>query len=147
MSSWPITSKHFDELSTTELYAILRLRCEVFVVEQDCAYLDLDGRDLEPGTVHHSIDRDGQLVAYARQLTDADGSTRIGRVITAGTHRGEGLSARIVRHITESGSGRVALDAQSYLVGWYERLGYETCGDEYVEDGIPHTPMEYLTER
>jgi ElaA protein len=139
-----ITSKRFEELSTNELHAILRLRAEVFVVEQDCAYLDIDGRDTEAGTVHHWIERDGRLAAYARVLFDPDGSTRIGRVVTDPADRGGGLSAHLVRHITEAGAGRLVLDAQSHLVGWYERLGYRTCGDAFIEDGIAHTPMERI---
>jgi ElaA protein len=139
----PIRSKRFDDLSARELHAILRLRGDVFVVEQDCAYADVDGRDDEPGTVHHWIEREGHVAAYARALADPDGSIRIGRVVTAPSDRGSGLAAVIVRHITASTPGHLVLDAQTHLVGWYERLGYEPCGAEYVEDGIPHVPMQY----
>jgi ElaA protein len=138
-----ITSKRFDALTATELYAILRLRCDVFVVEQECAYPDVDGRDTEPGTTHHWIELAGQPVVYARTLADPDGSIRIGRVATAPGCRGQGLAAILVRAVTASGEGSVVLDAQSHLVEWYQRLGYETCGAEYVEDGIPHVPMRH----
>ena len=142
-------SKRFAELTTTELYALLRLRCEVFVVEQDCAYADLDGRDTEPGTVHHWItDGDeahgmacGEVSAYLRALAEPDGTTRVGRVVTAPAARGRGMAARLVEHVGSVVAGPIVLDAQSHLVGWYEQLGYVVDGDEFVEDGIPHIPM------
>ena len=140
-----VTSKRFDELTTTELYEVLRLRCDVFVVEQACAYPELDGRDTEAGTMHHwitSSDAGGPMIAaYLRALAEPDGSTRIGRVVTAPRARGRGLAAELVGHVTERATGPVVLDAQSYLVEWYERLGYEVAGAEFVEDGIPHVPM------
>ena len=139
-----VTSKRFDELSTTELYELLRLRCDVFVVEQACAYPELDGRDTEPGTVHHWIAdaRDpSEIVAYLRTLTEPDGSIRIGRVATAPSARGHGLAARLVEHVGTNSDGPIVLAAQSHLAEWYERLGYVVDGDEFVEDGIPHVPM------
>jgi len=139
----PIVSKRFAELSTTELYDLLRLRCDVFVVEQACAYPELDGRDTEPGTVHHWVTGadGGPIAAYLRVLTEPDGSVRIGRVATAPAARGRGLAARLVRHVGDVATVPVVLDAQSYLVAWYEQLGYEVAGPEFVEDGIPHVPM------
>lgn len=134
-------SRRFSELATTELHDILRLRCEVFVVEQSCAYADIDGRDVEPGTGHHWIEHDGEIVAYARTLAEADGSTRIGRVLTAPAARGHGHAGELMRALHQLVDGKVVLDAQSQLVDWYEHLGYETTGDEFVEDGIPHVPM------
>jgi ElaA protein len=137
-----IRSKRFDELTTTELHEILRLRCEVFVVDQDCAYADIDGRDRELGTVHHWVAGDGDdVVAYLRALTEPDGTTRIGRVVTAPFARGRGLAAVLVDHVGAATAGELVLDAQSHLTGWYTALGYEVAGDEYVEDGIPHIPM------
>lgn len=141
MSPADVVSRPFAELDAARLYALLRLRSEVFVVEQACAYLDLDGRDIEPGTVHHWIDREGSPAAYARTLTDPDGATRIGRVVTSPAHRGEGLAARLVSEIVAGATGDLVLDAQSHLVEWYQRLGFDVAGDEFVEDGIPHRPM------
>ncbi|MFP5489149.1 MAG: GNAT family N-acetyltransferase [Acidimicrobiia bacterium] len=142
MSGPPVTSKRFDELTTSELYGLLRLRCDVFVVEQTCAYADLDGRDTEPGTVHHWIADDaGRIDAYLRTLVEPDDSTRVGRVVTAPSERGRGLAARLVQHVGASTPGTIVLDAQSHLVGWYEQLGYAVDGPEFVEDGIPHVPM------
>ncbi len=136
-----ITTKRFDELSPLELHDILRLRSDVFVVEQNCVYPDLDGRDIEPRTLHHWLARSGTVIAYARQLSEPDGSIRIGRVVTDRHHRGEGLAAAMVTHICRHSSGVLVLDAQTYLVDWYRKLGFSVTGSEFLEDGIPHTPM------
>jgi ElaA protein len=131
------------DLDATTLYALLRLRADVFVVEQGCAYPDLDGRDLEPGTVHCWLDRDGAPAAYLRVLAEPDGAVRIGRVCTARDQRGNGFADRLVRAALADFAGRdCVLDAQSYLVAFYTRLGFTQTGDEYDdEDGIPHVPM------
>lgn len=136
-----VVSRPFAELDATQVYEMLRLRSEVFVVEQTCVYLDIDGRDTEPGTVHHWIEREGSIDAYARTLSDPDGATRIGRVVTSPRFRGEGLAARLVAHIIAVTPGVLVLDAQSYLVEWYQRLGFVVAGHEFVEDGIAHVPM------
>lgn len=139
-----VTSKRFDELTTVELYELLRLRCDVFVVEQGCPYHELDGRDTEPGTVHHWIaDESGPtpIAAYLRTLAEPDGAIRIGRVVTAPWARGRGLAAALVAHAGSASPGPVVLDAQSHLATWYEALGFRVAGEEFVEDGIPHVPM------
>lgn len=136
-----VISRSFTDLDVSDLYAILRLRSEVFVVEQTCVYLDIDGRDTESGTVHHWIEREGSIDAYARAISDPDGATRIGRVVTSPRSRGEGLAARLVAHVIAVTPGVLVLDAQSYLVEWYQRLGFVVAGHEFVEDGIPHMPM------
>lgn len=143
----PILVRPFDELTTRELHDLLRLRVDVFVVEQACAYHELDGRDVEEGTRHVWIAEDDLPIAYLRTLAEPDGATRIGRVVTAPAGRGRGLAARLVEHIGETVSGTIVLDAQSYLVDWYRGLGYEPCGDEFVEDGIPHVPMRRTARR
>ena len=126
------------ELTATQLYGLLRLRAEVFVVEQACAYLDPDGRDLLSTTRHLWVEGgDGEVVAALRVVGDA-----IGRVVTAPAHRSRGLAAELVKAAVARTEARpVHLHAQSHLVGWYENLGFAVDGDEYVEDGIPHTPM------
>lgn len=131
------------ELDPLTLYRILRLRSEVFVVEQDCAYLDLDGRDAEPDARQLWIaGPDGSVLATLRLLTDPGEVARIGRVATARSARREGLAADLMRRALElAGARAVVLDAQSYLVGWYGRFGFVADGSEYLEDGIPHTPM------
>jgi ElaA protein len=132
----------FDELSNQTLYALLRLRAEVFVVEQECAFNDVDGRDSEPGARHVWVERDGDVVAYLRVLEESDGSARIGRVVTAASARGERLGDAVMEAALARLRGRsIVLDAQSRLVPWYERLGFAVSGAEFVEDGILHTPM------
>ena len=138
-----VTSRTFSELTTTELHDILRLRGDVFVVEQQCVYTDIDGRDAEPATRHHWISAEATIAVYARTLSEPEGATRIGRVVTAPGSRGAGLAARLVNHITDTTSGPIELDAQSHLVDWYHRLGFTVVGPEFVEDGIPHVPMQF----
>lgn len=137
-----ISAKRFDELTTTELHDLARLRQDVFVVEQECAYADLDGRDTEPETVHvlgYDADR---LVAVARVLRDPD-AWRIGRVALAKDVRGTGLSTPLVAACVEACAGEVdvVLDAQSPLTGFYAGFGFEVDGAEFLDDGIPHVPM------
>ena len=136
-----VTSRTFGELSAGEVHDILALRSEVFVVEQDCVYLDIDGRDTETGTGHHWLERSDRMAAYARTLTEPDGETRIGRVVTHPGHRGEGLARLLMEYLVEVGAGPIVLDAQSYLVRWYESLAFEVTGPEFDDDGILHVPM------
>jgi len=132
----------FHELDSATLYALLKLRVEVFVVEQQCAYPELDGRDTEPGTRHLWYERDRVPVAYLRIL-DYDGPVaRIGRVVTAKDSRGLGLANQLMAAaLTVIGNRPIALDAQSDVVNLYERYGFRATGPEFVEDGIPHIPM------
>ena len=129
------------DLTAAELYAILRLRAEVFVIEQACAYLDPDGRDLEPGTTHLWLPDGPACAAYVRVRTEPEGGHRIGRVVTAAAHRGRHLTGRLLDEALSHLAGPVVLDAQSHLVAVYERHGFVPSGPEFVEDGIPHTPM------
>jgi predicted GNAT family N-acyltransferase/ADP-ribose pyrophosphatase YjhB (NUDIX family) len=133
-------SARLDELDPATLYALLRLRVDAFVVEQRCTYPELDGRDLEPGAVHCWIEEEGQVLAYARVLRETDGS-RVGRVVTAPAARGRGLAATLIRHALGHAARPVVLDAQSHLVPLYRRLGFSDDGPDFLEDGIPHTPM------
>jgi ElaA protein len=129
-------------MTAEDLYAALCLRAEVFVVEQTCAYLDPDGRDLEPGTTHLWLAaEDGSVAAYVRLLTEPDGGHRIGRVVTAAAHRGAHLTVRLIDHALTVADRPVVLDAQSHLTHVYARHGFEPAGPEFLDDGIPHTPM------
>jgi ElaA protein len=148
--SYEVRSAAFAQLDALTAYRLWALRSEVFVVEQDCPYLDLDGRDLEPGTRHLWVERQGVPVATLRVLDDpgADrGALRIGRVATAAAWRGRGIAARLVTAVLEDNAADsererdVVLDAQSHLVDWYAAFGFEPSGRGFVEDGIPHTPM------
>jgi ElaA protein len=136
-----IRTAAFDELDPRTLYAILRLRAQVFVVEQRSLYLDPDGRDLEPATRHCWIPLDEGIAAYLRVLVEPGGERRIGRVVTAPAARGLGYAEALVRHAIGLAAGPVVLDAQTYLADWYARFGFEPDGPEFVEDGIPHVPM------
>ena len=124
------------------LYALLRLRVDVFVVEQECAYPELDGRDLEPGALQLWAEAGGAVVGAARLLRDPDGRARIGRVVVAPGARGTGLAGRLLRRAVElAGDVDVVLDEQSHLERFYAGHGFAVDGREFVEDGIPHLPM------
>ena len=134
-----------DAMDARTWHDLARLRVDVFVVEQQCAYAELDGRDAEPSARHMwTVDDDGPT-SYLRLLTEpgAPAVRRIGRVCTAVRARGRGLSAALVRRaLAECGEGsEIVLDAQSHLQHWYERLGFAVDGEEFLEDGIPHVPM------
>ena len=131
----------FAELSPFEVYRLCRLRVDVFVVEQQCPYPELDGRDLEPATEHLWFEADGEVAATIRVLDD--GATKaIGRVATAPAFRGAGLAARLIEQgIADHGAVPLTLGAQAHLEDWYGRFGFRRSGPGYVEDGIPHVPM------
>lgn len=130
-----------SDLDVPTLYALLEVRVNVFVVEQECPYPELDGRDLEPGTRHAWVDAGDGPVGYLRILDDGD-VARIGRVLVTAEERGSGVARQLMdAALAEIGERPSVLDAQSYLESWYSRLGYVRTGDEFVEDGIPHVPM------
>ena len=133
----------FADLDTATLYALLRLRVDVFVVEQACAYPELDGRDTEPGTRHlWTAGAAGEPLAYLRILADPGDVARIGRVAVAKPARGAGHAARLMAQALRLiGDRACVLEAQSYLVDFYTSFGFIPAGPEYVEDGIPHIPM------
>jgi ElaA protein len=133
----------FDELDARTGYALWQLREAVFVVEQQCPYPELDGRDLDPDTRHLWLAEGATPVAYLRVLgLEGPAEPRIGRVLTAVGHRGRGLADRLVRATLELVGDRPSrLEAQAHLVDWYARFGYRVAGEEYLEDGIPHLPM------
>lgn len=128
-------------LDVLTLHEILRLRQDVFVVEQGCAYPDIDGRDLEPGTVQFWAGQ-GSVDATLRLLREPDGTERIGRVATARASRGQGLAAQLIEAaIAETRSPSIAIGAQAHLEQWYGRFGFVRSGEDFVEDGITHLPM------
>lgn len=131
----------FDELPPRIAYQVWRLRQDVFVVEQECAYADLDGRDLEPGTRQLILVEDQEVLGTLRILDDG-AVWRIGRVVLAEHVRGRGLADLMMTAAIEATSDRdVVLDAQAPLARWYGTLGFEVVGDQFIEDGIPHVPM------
>jgi len=129
------------DLDLVTFYEILRLRVDVFVVEQAGPHPELDGRDLDPSTRWVWAVVQGRIVGTLRILTD-DGAVRIGRVATAASARSAGVAGRMLAFALDQVAGSaVVLDAQSYLEGWYQRFGFVRAGAEFVEDGIPHVPM------
>ena len=123
------------------LYSILRLRSEVFVEEQACAFLDLDGRDTEAGAWHFWVQAGPEVVSYLRVLAEYRGSS-IGRVVTRSGFRHRGLATRLVATALELAPRPVAINAQVRLVAWYAGFGFGRSGEDFMEDGILHTPME-----
>ena len=131
----------FDGLAPRMAYELWRLRQQVFVVEQDCPYPDLDGRDLEDTTRHVVLLEDDAVIGTLRVLDDG-GWVRIGRVVVAPAARGRGLAARLMDEaMTVCGDREVRLDAQTGLTGFYAAYGFEITGPAFDEDGIMHVPM------
>jgi ElaA protein len=144
----PVAFHHADvrAIDPLTLYAILRLRVEVFVVEQSCPYPELDGRDVEPDAELHWATDGQEVLATLRVLRDADSALRVGRVATAPAARSGGVASQLMREALRrcaelDPSAPVVLDAQAHLAGWYARFGFEVAGVEFEEDGIPHVPM------
>ncbi len=140
--------KTFDELSTQELYEILRLRSEVFVVEQDCVYQDVDNKDQK--ALHVLGLKDGELVAYTRMFKPGDyfKNASIGRVVVPKSQRKYGHGKQIMQVSMVALAQRfpnttIEISAQKYLLKFYTELGFEAVGEEYLEDGIPHVRMLY----
>lgn len=140
MSGLAALDAAFSDLSADQLYAILALRSEIFVVEQDCVYQDLDGRDREPGARHLWLEENGQVLAALRLLQESSGH-RIGRLVTARHARGRGLAAQLIRQALASSEGPWILSGQRHLERWYEGFGFCRQGEDYLEDGIPHVSM------
>ncbi len=129
------------EMDPVVLYSILKLRVDVFVVEQRAAYEELDGRDIEAGARLYWAEEDGDVLATLRVLREADGR-RIGRVATAAAARGAGLAAELMRRAVAACAGaQIVLDGQLQLERWYEGFGFTRSGEVFVEDDIPHIPM------
>ncbi len=141
-----VTALPFAALDPPTAYAVWRLRQDVFVVEQECCYPDLDGRDDEPGTRHVVLRDDDRVVGVARVLDDG-ARWRVGRVALAREARGRGLADVLMETALQVCPDReVVLEAQAPLARWYESLGFEVTGPEYLDDGIPHVPMRRPAE-
>jgi ElaA protein len=131
-----------DELTAGQLYALLKLRVDVFVVEQDCPYPELDGRDLLADTGHLWWPATGETQAYLRLLAEPGGGWRIGRVCTTSAARGQGWGARLMSAALDRiGDAAAVLDAQTYAQEFYRRFGFEPEGEPFDEDGIEHITM------
>jgi len=144
--SWTVA--RYSNLTKCELYAILQLRVDVFVVEQACAYNEIDGQDNLDTTQHYLGSCGSQLRCYARSLAPVQGSDamRIGRVVVAREHRGKGLArqllSKMVADLTLAHPQQpIALSAQTEALGLYKQLGFIETSEEYLDDGIPHVDM------
>lgn len=139
-------SKTYDELTKSELYALLHLRAEVFVVEQDCPYQDVDNKDQK--AIHVFATDDKEVIAYARIFKAGDyfKEVAIGRVVTKISFRGTGLGRELMEKSiayidTNFDTRAIHISAQKHLKEYYESLGFRQIGEGYLEDGIPHIGM------
>ncbi len=149
----------FADLSTHQLYEIMALRQDIFVVEQNCPYLDADGKDLSAWHLQGRSET-GELVSYARILPAGSVCSRgggdetfpsIGRVVVARRWRRKGLGKELMRRAMAEcsrlfGPATVEISAQKYLQRFYTELGFSPTGKEYLEDGIPHLQMRWKAE-
>lgn len=141
---WKI--KTFDEFTVPELYAVLKARIDVFVIEQNCPYPDLDNYDQK--AVHIWAEEDGQVLAYCRVFDKGIKykETSIGRVLTTEQARGKSLGKLLIQYAVETIENRfhtpeIRISAQDYLLRFYGGFGFEDTGKKYLEDDIPHTEM------
>ena len=144
MSELQLHEKTFQELTTAELYELLRVRSEVFVVEQNCVYQDLDGDDQK--AVHLWLTETNRIVALARVCPAGTHmqNISIGRVIT--TERGKGYGKQVMLHaidaaIAHFGATVIDIEAQEYARGFYETVGFRQSSEPFMLDGIPHIRM------
>ena len=138
--------KSFYDLTKDELYNILRLRSEVFIVEQNCVYQDIDQKD--QSALHVFLKKNNQIIAYTRIFKPNDyfKYSSIGRVVVIKNKRGSKIGSQImnfsIKKIEEIfNEKKIKISAQKYLINFYEKLGFSVIGDEYLEDGIPHIAM------
>ena len=140
-----ILKKHYQDLTREELYKLLRLRSEVFVVEQDCAYQDLDGLDNDAWHIWVEDER-SQVLSYLRVFLSPEGEVHIGRVVTRKDQRNKGMGRMALMEGIRVAEERypdhgITLFAQTYATGFYLKAGFRITGEEFLEDGIPHVKM------
>jgi len=139
----------FDDMELSLLYDVLALREAIFVVEQECVYQELDGRD--KSALHLVVTEANEVVACLRVLkpTKTDARVKIGRVAVGLAWRQQGVARLALQMAIEKAqrqypSSPIYLEAQSYLHEFYKSLGFQACGPEFLEDGIPHIPMQFV---
>jgi len=145
------TYRAFDQLSVHQLYDLLQLRNEVFVIEQDCIYQDADGKDKQ--SFHLLAHMEDELVAYCRIVPEGisyEGYCSIGRVVNSKNHRGQGIGVALMKKAIEICQRQfehpIKLSGQCYLEKFYKDLGFEVVSEQYLEDDIPHYAMVYRFE-
>ena len=137
-----ISVKKFEELTKKELYEVLKARCRVFVVEQTCPYLDPDGKDYE--AYHLLAQENGEIKAYLRFFKKDRDTLQMGIVLTLARKTGLGnlIIPAAVEYIKNNlPESKIFIEAQTYATGFYAKFGFKVRGEEFLEDGIPHTPM------
>ncbi len=142
-----VSFKYFEELSSKELYEILKARAEIFVVEQNCVYQDLD--DIDYRSLHIYYGSEGGVTAYLRAFVknEETRTVQVERVLTM--EHGKGLGGKLMKEGIElikkmMKAQKIFIEAQCYATGFYERFGFRICSDEFLEDGIPHVQMELV---
>ena len=140
--------KHFDQLTTRELYEILKLRQRIFILEQGVHCLDID--DVDYKSYHIFYINNNEVVAYLRCFLETSDIAHIGRVVTI--HHGQGLGGKILKEgidfcINNLNAQKIDIDAQSYAVGFYEKYGFKVISDEFILVEIPHRKMRYTVEK
>lgn len=144
-----VISKYFEELSSKELYEILKARAAIFVVEQNCVYQDLD--DIDYRSLHIFYESKGEIEAYLRAFLKEEETrtVQVGRVLTM--EHGKGLGGKLLKDGIEviekrMKAKKIFIEAQCYATGFYELFGFQICSDEFLEDGIPHVQMELVLQ-
>ena len=137
-----LVSKFFWELTTEELYEILKVRTKIFIVEQNYPYLDPDGMDYQ--SLHVFYEENGQVLAYLRAFRKDEEMVQMGRVLSA--EHGKGYGGKILTEGLDQirqkmNPKRIYIEAQCYATRFYEREGFRICSEEFLEDGIPHVIM------
>ena len=137
-----LVTKFFNELTTAELYELLKVRVKIFVVEQKCPYQEID--DIDYRSLHVFDKSNGSIAAYLRIFEREEGVIQIGRVLTA--EHGKGLGGKILKEAIslikeQMKPEKIYLEAQCYAIGFYEKEGFKVCSEEFLEDGIPHVKM------
>ena len=135
--------KYFDDLTTKELYELLKARISIFVLEQNRVYQDLDDKDYH--SLHVFFEDNGEVVACLRAFLKEDNVVQIGRVLTL--YHGNGLGGKLLKEgiaqiQNKMNPKKIYIEAQCYATGFYEREGFKICSEEFLKDGIPHVAMD-----
>ena len=138
-------AKFFSELSTTEVYELLKARVQIFVVEQRCAYQDID--DIDYDSLHIFYKSGEKITAYLRAFHKDSETVQLGRVLTV--EHGNGLGGELLKEAIQIvkeklNPKKLYIEAQTYAIGFYEREGFKVTSEEFLEDGIPHVKMELI---
>lgn len=136
-------AKTFDELTTKEIYEILKARAAVFVVEQNIVYQDMDDKDYD--SLHVFCEEDGKVTAYLRAFEIEPGVVRMGRVLTL--QHGQGLGRKLLEFgldeiIRTYSPKKISIDSQCHAIGFYEKAGFKVCSEEFLEEDVMHVKME-----